>query len=199
MTARKVFISFRFKDGNKLKEDLVEKFEGLDYTINKSEDKDRSSMTEETIRKYLYEKLSDTSVTIVLLSPMAVNHKRNDSGDLDDWMYDEIRYSLENREGNATNALIMLYSSDAKPQVILKETESVTTVNSFDNLARKNMMNVKNAYKVQKKAGLYNSLEDSYASLISYEKFMKNPELYIENALSKRERKEEFNLIKRMN
>lgn len=198
MTARKVFISFRFKDGNKLKNDLVEKFEELDYTINKSEDKDRSSMSQATIRKYLYEKLADTSLTIVLLTPMAVNHKRDGFGNLTDWMYDEIRYSLESRDGNGTNGLIMLYSSDAKSHVILKETDDVTTVDSFDNLARKNMMNVKEAYKVQEKTGLYDSLEDSYASLVSYEKFMKSPETYIENAISKRDRKEEFNLFKRM-
>lgn len=47
--ANKVFISFRFSDGNEIKEALVNKFEELDYTINKSENVNRSEMSDETI------------------------------------------------------------------------------------------------------------------------------------------------------
>lgn len=55
--ATNVFISFRFSDGKELKEELTELFDSSTEVYNRSEDKDRSEMSEETIQKYLYEKL----------------------------------------------------------------------------------------------------------------------------------------------
>lgn len=69
-------------------------------------------MSDVTIKQDLYGRLRRSSVTIVLLTPSAVNHKKNwRGGDYDDWMYDEIRYSLESREGNRTNGLLMYISA----------------------------------------------------------------------------------------
>ena len=67
--ATKVFISFRFSDGKKIKDELVDLFDGSTEVINRSEDKDRSQMSEETIQDY-------TSVTIVLLTPEAISYKK---------------------------------------------------------------------------------------------------------------------------
>ena len=196
--ANKVFISFRYSDGNDIKQDLVNKFDELKYTINKSEDVDRSSMNDNTIQKYLYEKLCDTSLTVVLITPEAVEHKRNIFGRLDDWMYDEIRYSLEDRSGNRTNAMIMVYTQEAKSSVIARETEEVTTINDFNNLARKNMFNVKPDKKVNQSPAIYNSLEDNYVSLVSLNHFLDCPQKYIDNAISKRERLDDFKLVKKI-
>ena len=100
--AKNVFISFRYSDGNGYKEYLSNLFDKFSDTVDYSEDVDRSYMSDATIQQYLYRKLRRSSVTIILLTPSAVNHKRNWRGDYDDWMYDEIRFSLENREGNRT-------------------------------------------------------------------------------------------------
>ena len=57
-------------------------------------------MSEDTIKRYLYNKLKNTSVTIVLLTPDAVNHKKGYNGfryEYNDWMYDEIKYSLDDK------------------------------------------------------------------------------------------------------
>ena len=94
---RRVFISFRFSDGAQYKKELSDKFDEETKVINCSEDIDRSGYSEETIQRYLYSKLKSTSVTIVLLTPEAINHKKK-YGKYDDWMYDEIRYSLEDRK-----------------------------------------------------------------------------------------------------
>ncbi|MCT0042170.1 molecular chaperone Tir [Weissella confusa] len=196
--ASKVFISFRYADGAELKEALVNKFEELDYTINKSENENRSGMSEETIQNYLYEKLRDTSLTVVLITPQAVHHSRDYQRRVNDWMYDEIKYSLEDRVGNRTNAMIMVYTEDAKSLVIAKEENGVTTISDFDNLARENMFNVKASKKVNPAPTLYDSLEDHYISLISYEKFLANPKKYIDNALAKRNRVSDFDLKKRL-
>ena len=84
--ATKVFISFRFSDGKNIKDDLVNLFDESTEMINRSEDTDRSQMSEETIRDYLYEKLKDTSVTIVLLTPKAVDYNKDFWGEYDDWL-----------------------------------------------------------------------------------------------------------------
>lgn len=55
--ATKVFISFRFSDGKNIKDELVDLFDESTEIINRSEDTDRSQMSEETIRDYLYDKL----------------------------------------------------------------------------------------------------------------------------------------------
>ena len=88
--AIKVFISFRFSDGKYIKDELVDLFDESTEIINRSEDVDRSKMSEDTIQEYLYEKLKDTSVTIVLLTPDAVSYRKNWVGNYDDWLYDEL-------------------------------------------------------------------------------------------------------------
>ena len=45
--------------------------------------------------------------------------------------------------------------------------------------------------------GLYDSEEDSYCSFVSYESFINDYEEYIEAAFKKRERLNEFDLVKR--
>lgn len=205
--ARRVFISFRFGDGKVYKDELCELFDKDDDVIDCSEDTDRSNMTEETIQTYLYDKLKRTSITVVILTPMAVSHKKNWLGQYNDWMYDELRYSLDNRTNNATNGVVAVYTEEARDQLyymtthkcsVCNEESSVKTLCDFDNLVRKNMMNIKPLYKKNECPNIYDSLEDSYISLVSLDDFKGNPNKYIDNAASKRERKDEFDLVKRL-
>lgn len=200
--ARKVFISFRYKDGNKYKEDLSKLFASSNTVINCSENVDRSRMSEETIKRYLYDKLKNTSVTIVLLTPEAINHQKKYNGFsyvYDDWIYDEIKYSLDDRENNRCNGLIAVYTPEAKNLVIDNSSNTETiTIKNFDNLVRKNMFNVKPTYKHNPKNGIYDSKLDHYCSLISWDDFINYFDMYIELAESKREKKEEYDVKKRM-
>lgn len=205
--ATKVFISFRFSDGKELKDELIELFDSSTEVINRSEDVDRSEMSEDTIQEYLYEKLKNTSVTIVILTPEAVDYRKNLWGEYDDWLYDELRYSLEDRISNRTNGVIALYTDDSE-SLILKssshtcnkcnENSTCRTLTNFDNLARKNMLNVKEKYKANKCDNLYDDDKDSYISLVHFDDFKKDYEKYINSAKEKRDRKEEFRLVKRM-
>lgn len=121
--ARQVFISFRFSDGVEYKENLCELFDQDDDVIDCSEDVDRSDMSDETIQKYLYKKLKSTSITIVILTPDAIEYNINYwTGKYDDWMYDELRYSLEDRENNNTNGVVAIYTEDAKDLLITTST-----------------------------------------------------------------------------
>ena len=201
--ATKVFISFRFSDGKEIKDELVDLFDESTEVINRSEDVDRSQMSEDTIQEYLYEKLKDTSVTIVLLTPEAVSYRKNWIGNYDDWLYDELRYSLEDRKNNRTNGVVAVYTDDAKDMILessshycshCQETKSCRTLKFFDNLARKNMLNIKQSYKKNLCNDLYDDSHESYISLVSLEEFKQDHTKYIDNAKDKRDRLHEFNI-----
>lgn len=205
--ATKVFVSFRFSDGKKIKDELVDLFDESMEVINRSEDEDRSQMSEDTIQNYLYEKLKDTSVTIVVLTPEAVSYRKDWSGRYDDWLYDELRYSLEDRKNNRTNGVIAVYTEEAKDKLFTERTHSCSkcqetkicrSLENFDNLSRKNMLNIKLRYKKNQCNDLYDDEHDSYISLVSLEDFKNNYSKYIENAKDKRDRADEFELHKKM-
>ncbi len=203
--AIRVFISFRFSDGFQYKEDLCSLFKDSDDVIDCSENEDRSSLSEDTIKKYLYTKLSSTSVTIVILTPDALEYERDIwSGKIDDWMYDELRYSLEDREDNRTNGIIAVYTEEVEKLLFVKKKhkcnvcnreQEVIFLHEAKNLVRNNMMNVKNQYKKNPCPGLFDGLEDSYVSLVKYSDFIKDIDSYINNAVNKRGRKDEFDLV----
>ena len=59
-------------------------------------------------------------------------------------------------------------------------------------------MNIKTSKKKNQCDGIYDSLEDSYCSLIEFDEFKNNIDTYIDNAIDKRNRKEDFDIVKRM-
>lgn len=194
-TKRKVFVSFRFCDGIQVKDKLIEFLEEQDLIIDKSEDEDRQQMSDETIQSYLFEKLKDSSITIVLLTPEAIRYRRGIYNSIDDWMYDELRYSLYNRADNPINGVIALYTPQAGNMIISKSThkcdkcnttKNVQTILDFDNLVKDNMMNVKRTYKKNSCNDLFDSDYDSYISLVKLEEFYNNPSRYIDIATEKR-------------
>lgn len=196
--ARNVFISFRYSDGITSKKRLAELFNNHYDTVDFSEDQDRSRMTEETIRQYLYAKLKRSSVTIILLTPQAINHKKKWNGEYDDWMYDEIRFSLEDRENNRTNGLVAVYTPETEHLLAKHGNNGSTIVNNVDNLFRKNMMNVKPLYKKHATEGTYDRDYDSFCSLIPWREFISNIGKYVDLAFEKRNALYKYNIVKRM-
>lgn len=200
--SRRVFISFRYSDGHAYKDYLSKLFSNTDTVINCSESKDRSNLSEDSIKTYLYEKLRNTSVTIVLLTPEAIEHKKVYTGfgyKIDDWIYDEIKYSLDDRENNRCNGLIAVYTPEAEKFLISKsENSDTTTIKEFNNLVRKNMFNIKPRYKHNQKEGIFDSNTDHYCSLVHWNKFVNDYDFYIELAANKRDNKELYDITKRM-
>ena len=205
--ARRVFVSFRFSDGSPYKEKLDELFGSSVEVINRSEDTDRSNMSEDTIRNYLYEKLSDTSVTIILLTPNALDYERDFYGRIDDWTYDEVRYSLEDRTGNRTNGLVAVYVPEAE-NILLSRHDctkcgkgcEITSIPMREHLFRKNMMNVKSAFASHTcfEKGIFDADKDSYCSLVSWNNFIEDYCGYIDRAADKRNRRDEFKIVKHL-
>lgn len=204
--ATNVFISFRASDGMKYKEELDTLFSSDVSVRNYSEDEDRSDMSERTIQEYLYSKLKETTLTIVILTPNAVNYSKN-RNQYDDWMYDELKYSLDDRIDNRTSAVLALYTDSSKDYLftnnfhecsVCGEKSTVHSMKDFDNLVRKNMMNIYPKYKKNKCLGIFDSLDDSFISLVSFEDFKENYSRYIDGSLEKRERLDNFEIKKRM-
>lgn len=196
--AKNVFISFRYSDGHKYKEYLCSLFDNCYDTVDYSEDVDRSNCQEGTIRNYLYRKLRRSSVTIVLLTPNAIEHHRDYYGRYDDWMYDEIRYSLEDRGNNKTNGLVAVYVPEAAGMLVSKNSNNSVFVKDVDNLFRKNMMNVKMRYKTNPNPELYDRDFDSYCSLVSWGDFVSDMGKYIDIATQKRDLIFRYNIVKRL-
>ena len=197
--ANNVFISFRYSDGIKYKEKMVELFDKSEDTVDFSEDIDRSNLSDNMIQKCLYGKLKKSSVTILILTPGSINHNKIQyTGTYNDWIYDELRYSLEDRENNRTNGMIAVYTPEAKNIICSCVSPNILQIKNFDNLARANMMNVKPEYKMEKKYGQYNKKYDSYCSLFSFEEFYHNYSSLIEDAVWKRNNKNKYNIVKRL-
>ena len=214
--AKNVFISFRYDDGHEYKDELASLFDDSNDTVDFSEDEDRSQMNEDSIKQFLYKKLKRSSVTIVLLTPAAINYKKKVKYNpnllkfeayYDDWIYDEVRYSLENREGNATNGLVAVYVPEVESQLFQKRIHKCSVCNresevlcvmDFDNLVRKNVMNIKADYKRNQCPGIYDLEHDSYCSLISYNDFKRNFGDYIDMAYKKRSELYKYDLCKRL-
>ena len=196
--AKNVFISYRYADGIHYKNELSNKFDRFYDTVDFSEDEDRSRMTDETIRQYLYAKLRRSSVTIVLLTPQALNHKKNWYGVYDDWMYDEIRYSLEDRGNNRTNGLIAVYTPEAASSIVTPLSNGNISIANVDNLCRRNMMNIKSSYKTNPNYNVFDRDWDSYCSLLSWQEFLSNIGKYINIATKKREELYKYDMVKRL-
>lgn len=196
--ARKIFISFRYSDGHLYKEKLEQIFDKNDNILNCSESEDRSRYTDNTIKSYLYSKLRGTSVTIVILTPESIEYKKNWlSNEIDDWIYDEVRYSLENRENNRPNGLIAIYTTAVEKALLEKRIDSIR-IKDFNNLVRKNMFNVLKKYKTNPKENIYDSNYDHYCSLVSWEAFISNPNKYIEIAEFKRDNIDRYEIKARL-
>lgn len=113
-------------------------------------------------------------------------------------MYDEIRYSLESREGNRTNGLVAVYTPEVANLLVNVQSSGTVSVNTVDNLFRKNMMNVKPQYKKNPNPGIFDRDYDSYCSLIEWDEFIKNIGKYIEIASQKRDAIYKYDITKRL-
>lgn len=81
---------------------------------------------------------------------------------------------------------------------ICKTTTTVEIISDINNIFRKNMMNVKEYYKANLCPSIYDSVKDSYCSLVSWSNFCNNPQKYIKQATDKRDRINEFDIVKRL-
>ena len=113
-------------------------------------------------------------------------------------MYDQIRYSLEDRTENRTNGIVAVYTPEAAPFLVKQCENGSISVSNVDNLFRLNMMNVKPSYKKESAVNLYDRDYDSYCSLVSLASFTEDIGRYIDLAIEKRDHRERYYIITRL-
>ena len=224
----KIFISYKYKDSsvwslNKTHEQkytptivrdyvdiLQEELEKKNH-INKGEKdgEDLSDFKDETIASRLRDKIYDSSITIVLISP----NMKESGGEEDQWIPWEISYSLKEinrRDRRKTpNALLAVVLPDTRNSYsyFIEDNncysdcrcKTLHTERLFAILA-KNMFNIRSpSYKdcLLEKAVVYVG-DASYIQSVKWDDFMNNPNLYINKALEIRTNWDKYNIVKQV-
>ena len=211
---RKIFASYKYADTNV--EELADRYKIQDSIfswrktttvrsyINKlealldrgdhiykgeSDGEDLSHLSESTIKEKLKNRIHDSTVTIVFVSP---NMKDPFKYDRDQWIPWEISYSLKDVERGGlrsrTNAIlaVVLPNTCGNYNYCTNYGGSINTSILFGIL--KNNMN-------NKKSSLYIG-EDSYIKTVKWSTFVSNPNHYIDKAIEIKKNINNYNMVK---
>lgn len=222
---KKIFVSYKFADAqvenlsiheNSTVRDYVTKFEEkLDSSDNiykgESDGEDLSNLSVETIWEKLKDRIYDSSVTVVFISP---GMKENWKQERDQWIPWEISYSLKevsrrNKNGDAvtsrSNAMVAVVLPDANGSYSYY-LESKNCCNSgcithhrdkLFTILSKNKFNLKEANKKVCDTGStiwYG--EYSYIEAVKWNDFIKSYSTYIERACERQDNIDDYEICK---
>lgn len=182
---------------------LIEKV--LTDHTNKAEkdDEDISHLTEEVIQQKLYDRIYDSTVTIILIS----KNMREAQLEKSQWIPREIAYSLREKtredRTSLTNGILAVVLPDEAGSYDhgIKNCACVTEIqtNNFFKIISSNMFN-RNAQKTNICAACRNSHhyddDHSYIYPVKWDDFVKSHNFYINHALGLKDRLDEFDLTK---
>ena len=223
----KIFVSYKYHDDNvyNLKEDensivrdyvneIMNMIDSSDH-IYKGEDdnEDLSELEDDTIWEKLKDRIYDSTLTIVLISPAM---KENEKSDRDQWIPWEISYSLKetkrkNESGqeitSKTNAMIAVVLPDSNnsydyylEEKSCCESSCITHhIGKLFTILRKNKFNLNNA---SKRDCTNNSNEKiwigdcSYIKAVRWKDFIENMNKYIEEAYERQDNIDNYDIYK---
>lgn len=223
----KIFVSYKYADSdvknltwwnNSTVRDYVTEFQTKIYDgddINKGEedDEDLSNLTEDVIWEKLKNRIYDSSVTVVFISP---NMRDTDKPDRDQWIPWEISYSLKEISRKTKTGKSVTSRSNAMIAVVLPDNngsyeyylESKTCCFSFctthhtDKLfeiLRKNKFNLKNpsTQKCQNNDNIiWTSSNSSYIEAVKWNDFIADYKKYINRAIERQNNITDYNIWK---
>lgn len=220
---KKIFISYKYADTSVQRLDRTPNWERTkvrDYVdeiqerlaegdhINKGEKdgEDLSNFKDETIESKLRDKIYDSTVTIVLISPRMKSYITPEK---DQWIPWEISYSLKEvkraDKTSRTNAVlgVVLPDINGSYEYVLTERTccpggctSYNTANLFT-IIKENTFNRKRPEKYDcTQRDTIQKWPYSYIHIVSWEKFINDMDTAINNAISIRERIDEFDIHK---
>lgn len=173
--------------------------------VNKAEedDEDISHLTEDAIQQKLYDRIYDSTVTIVLISK---NMKESTHESLQ-WIPREVAYSLrdktrEDRTSYANGVLAVILPDESRSyEHGVKHYNCVTEIqtNNFFKIISSNMFNrIEHKRNICAVCGNYHHYGDdhSYIYPIKWDDFVKNHNFYIDHVLALKDRLDEFDLKK---
>lgn len=223
--ASKIFVSYKYKDPDVLPLSEYVPGEDTNYThtprhyvdkiievigpdfIYKGEKsgEDASHLSDTTIHSKLKDKLFDSSMTIVLLSPNMIDlHEPED----EQWIPNEISYSLRvqkrGERKSGTNGLLLVALPDnngSYDYAVLHARCGVRSwqTASFFSIIKKNMFNRLDKNQTLCRSCLnyhHHGWDHSYAHPVKWEDFIVDHNLYIDRAVALKDAKHEFNIAK---
>lgn len=223
---RKIFVSYKYADDsvqslewykNSTVRDYVDRFEEkLEQSDNiykgEHEGEDLSNLSDDEIWESLKDRIYDSSVTVVFISP---NMKEYGS-DRNQWIPWEISYSLKetsrrDKNGNSItshiNGMVAVVLPDEngsysyyleKKSCCISGCTTHYTNKLFD-ILRKNKFNKKNPSKsmcTTINENVWHEAEPSYIEAVRWDYFISNYASYIDRAIDRRDRADEFNIVK---
>lgn len=221
----KVFVSYKYKDSDVsplegyskgTARDYVDylqdnKFSGDDLNKAENDDEDLSAFKDETIRTKLKDKIWDSSVTLVLISPSMVEQFNLEKSQ---WIPWEVAYSLRTQtkanSRSLPNAIIAVVLPDRfnsyeyfitswtykdKDDQKEKTVRTIHTDNTFQ-IIRKNMFNQKSPITEEIDGRTVYFGECSYIITVEWEDFISNIDSYVDRSISLRDKIDEYNLCK---
>ena len=222
---KKIFVSYKYGDDqvenlsyyeNSTVRDYVTKFEDvLDSSDNiykgESDGEDLSVLSDDTIWKKLKDRIYDSSVTVIFISP---GMKENWKLERDQWIPWEISYSLKEVSRKNKNGQAVTSRSNAMLAVVLPDSNgsysyylesrnccgSGCTTHHTDKLfsiIRKNKFNLKNPNKKICDTGetiWYG--EYSYIKAVKWSEFIKNYSTYIIRACERQDNIDDYDICK---
>lgn len=217
--ARKIFVSYKHADDSvenlnsgttarAYVDELIELFE--DDEIYKGEgDEDLSEFKDETIESHLKDKIYDSSITLVLISPNMKDESENES---DQWIPWEVSYSLKeitrNERTSQTNGLlaVVLPNEDSSYSYFLEENTCPYCrctgyhTDKLFQILRDNMFNIKepifnNCTNHPDTNRVYMGYH-SYIYSVKWCDFISDTDKYLDTAEEIRDNKDDYDLVK---
>lgn len=225
--ARKIFVSYKYKDPDVLPIQGYTPSEdtGYLYTPRHYVDKiietvgaehiykgelggeDLSHLSDDTIDSKLKEKIFDSSVTLVLVSPNMWDKTKPEK---EQWIPNEIAYSLRNKtrgdktsKANAMLAIVLPDANGAYSYAVSKHTcpfcnVTIWHTDRYFSLLKMNMFNKKNknltSCNACSSSNIHTGDDHSYVYPVAWSAFIGDHNLYINHALRLREKLDEFDL-----
>lgn len=224
---KKIFVSYKYNDtniaqlegyGKRTVRDYVDylqdkKFSGDDLNKAEHDGEDLSLFKDDTIKSKLRDKIWDSSITLVLISPAMKDILKKEE---DQWIPWEVSYSLRtetrNNKRSLPNGMIAIVLPDYSRsydyfltyETLLDDNGEKNNVRNIDTsktfqIIRDNMFNQKNpTISIMQGHKVYFG-ESSYIIIVTWDDFIDNPDAYIERAANLRENKiEDYELYKKL-
>ncbi len=218
---KKIFISYKYADSDVASlpghsfwnpttvrsyvDKLEEYFDSTNHIYKgESDDEDLSYLSEDAIWEKLKDRIFDSSVTIIMISP---NMRMNNRSDRSQWIPWEVSFSLKettrNDRTSHTNAVlaIVLPDSFGSYEYYLTRTACGSTTHHTDKLfkiIRENKFNIKSPNKqLCSQCLCYHYYGNcSYIEATTWSDFIKMPNFYINQAIERQNNKYLYNIIK---
>ena len=224
----KIFVSYKYADsdvknisGHYYPADTVRAYVDklADYIsetsehIYKGEDdgEDLSKLSDDTIWEKLKDRIYDSTLTIVMISP---GMRESWKADRDQWIPWEISYSLKEVSRKNRNGRMVSSFSNAMLAIVLPDKQGSYSYYTYNNsccqtkcrtlrtdtlfkIMRDNMFNIKspNANVCNNNSKIYHG-DSSYIASVKWEDFVKDPEGYIHKAYDIQSKINQYDITK---